>query len=226
MIPFLEPIRTRTSRILGYRTISAVEVLIAGIILVPFTITPVLFFFGWLSLWLRRSGWKDVGLRKPHSWSTLFLIAVPLGIGWPLFDIFIAEPWIEAMTGQKVNLSMFSGLEGNLTAYMIMLAVVWTVAAFVEEMVFRAYLMNRIMDVLGGRLPGIVISLLLSSLAFAAAHSYQGVSGMIETGYVAIGLGLLYLLGGRNLWLPILVHGVYDTAGITLIYLGKYPGLI
>jgi len=32
--------------------------------------------------------------------------------------------------------------------------------------------------------------------------------------------GVLYLKGGRNLWLPILAHGFSDTIGLVLIYLG------
>lgn len=37
--------------------------------------------------------------------------------------------------------------------------------------------------------------------------------------------GALYLASGRNLWTAIIAHGVNDTVGFTLIYLGKYPGL-
>jgi membrane protease YdiL (CAAX protease family) len=37
---------------------------------------------------------------------------------------------------------------------------------------------------------------------------------------VRVVLCLLYLLARRNLWLPILVHGIIDSLGFLLIYLG------
>jgi len=42
---------------------------------VPRTIIP-LFLWGWLSLWLRRQGWRDVGLRRPASWGWTILLGV------------------------------------------------------------------------------------------------------------------------------------------------------
>lgn len=35
----------------------------------------------------------------------------------------------------------------------------------------------------------------------------------------------LYLATGRNLVAPILAHGVANTSDLTLIFLGKYPGM-
>jgi membrane protease YdiL (CAAX protease family) len=32
--------------------------------------------------------------------------------------------------------------------------------------------------------------------------------------------GAVYLLAGRNLWAPIIAHGVYDTVGLAFIYSG------
>ncbi|NIM71077.1 MAG: CPBP family intramembrane metalloprotease [Xanthomonadales bacterium] len=60
--------------------------------------------------------------------------------------------------------------------------------------------------------------LLLPALAFGLAHSYQGVAGMISTGLVGLILGALFIGAGGNLWLPILVHGVANSIGITLIF--------
>jgi membrane protease YdiL (CAAX protease family) len=37
--------------------------------------------------------------------------------------------------------------------------------------------------------------------------------------------GIAYLANGRNLWAPIIAHGVYDTIGFVLIYLGRYPAM-
>ena len=35
----------------------------------------------------------------------------------------------------------------------------------------------------------------------------------------------LYLLGDRNLWVPILADGMENTVAFMLIFIGRYPGL-
>jgi hypothetical protein len=202
-----------------------VELLLSYVILIPYTVTPLLFGFGWLSLWLRRVRWSDIGLRRPRRWWFTVLLAVPLGCGWPLADIYVVEPWLVSLTGEPVDLSILAGIKENVAALVIMLVVVWTLAAFGEELTFRGYLFNRTRDLVGQRPAGTAAALIVVSLSFGIAHTYQGITGMIETGYVGMGLGVLYLWTGRNLWLPFLVHGIYDTVGIVLIYQGRYPGL-
>lgn len=51
-------------------------------------------------------------------------------------------------------------------------------------------------------------------------HWYQGVAGVWGSAVSGLLFGVLYLKGGRNLWLPILAHGFSDTIGLVLIYLG------
>ena len=38
-------------------------------------------------------------------------------------------------------------------------------------------------------------------------------------------LGLIYLGARRNLFAPVLAHGVQDTVDLLLIFLGVYPGM-
>ena len=37
----------------------------------------LLLLFGWLSLWLRRVGWRQVGMRRPASWPATVLASTP-----------------------------------------------------------------------------------------------------------------------------------------------------
>jgi membrane protease YdiL (CAAX protease family) len=48
------------------------------------------------------------------------------------------------------------------------------------------------------------------------------VTGILETFLFACVMAGLYLAGRRNLWLPVIAHGVYDTVGFVLIFLGLY----
>jgi membrane protease YdiL (CAAX protease family) len=104
------------------------------------------------------------------------------------------------------------------------LAISWSVAAFGEEIVYRGYFMSRVTDLIGNTRTGWVASLFLSAILFGLIHYYQGASGMVSTGISGLVFGTLYLVTGRNLWAPIFAHGIYDTVGFLLIFLGKYPG--
>jgi hypothetical protein len=217
-------VRKTLQRFFGSRWTAAAEILLVAFVFIPYTITPVVFLLAWVSLWLRQQHWSTVGLKRPRSWIRTLSVAIPLGVAWPYADIFFVEPWIESLTGVKVDLSLLVGIQDNLTGFLIIMAIVWTVATFGEELVFRGYLLNRLQDVTGRGWVSVGFGLIASAAAFGYAHMYQGISGMIEAAYVAVALGTLYLASGRNLWLPMLVHGFYDTVGITLLYLGKYPG--
>jgi len=103
--------------------------------------------------------------------------------------------------------------------------VVWTLAAFGEELVYRGYLTNRIAELVDAKRARWVVSLLASSTLFGAVHYYQGASGVIATGLCGLLYGTLYLVSGHNLWLPIVAHGVLDGVACVLIFLGQYPGL-
>ncbi|MCM3903488.1 MAG: CPBP family intramembrane metalloprotease [Pyrinomonadaceae bacterium] len=225
--------RARTSSLfLGSRAIAAVELLIAILILVgglvgiiPLSSTPFVLLFGWLMLWLRRVGWRDLGLRRPTSWWSTLLLGTAIGIGYQYFSLYVLEPLIARITDDLPDVSQFAPLIGNSFFLFISLVLSWTLAAFGEELVFRGYLMNRVADLVGSASAGWLISLIVVSLLFGIVHLYQGTSGVIVITLHGLLLGALYLATGRNLWVPIMAHGVNDTVGFILIFLGKYPGL-
>ena len=66
-----------------------------------------------------------------------------------------------------------------------------------------------------------VHSAILISFYFGASHNYQGTAGMIAVGVANLCSALIFYKNRTNLTLLILIHGFYDTIGITLIYLNK-----
>ena len=187
----------------------------------PFPIL-LLFLMAWISLRLRHMRWRDVGLKRPDKWLSTIGLALIVGTGYQVLDIILIAPLLQRLTGEAVDLSLFNDLQGNLLLLMVFLAVSWTEAAFIEEMFFRGYLLNRLTDLAGRQRLGVTIALVGSALIFGAAHAYQGITGVVDTALAGLLLGLLYLLARRNLWLPILVHGIIDTLGFLLIYAGLY----
>jgi len=187
----------------------------------PFPILP-LFLLAWVSLRLRHMRWRDVGLRRPERWLPTIGLALIVGICYQMLDILVIAPVLERLTGEALDLSIFKALQGNQLLLMVFLAVSWTEAAFIEEMFFRGYLFNRITDLVGNEKLGILVALFGTSLVFGAAHAYQGITGMVDTFLGGLVLGLLYLFARRNLWLPILTHGIIDTVGFLLIFFKLY----
>jgi len=173
-----------------------------------------------LSTWLRGVGLRGLGMgRLSKPGSTLGLGAL-LGGALFLFNTYVTERAIVWLGGSAPDLGSFQGLEGNVGFLLLMLALVWTFAAFGEEIAFRGYLITRIAGLLGGQKGAWVVALLVSGVVFGIPHLYQGTGGALSTGIGGLLYGAIFLLGRRNLWLPIMAHGMEDTIGVAALFLG------
>lgn len=181
--------------------------------------------YSWLSLWLRGKGWGDFGLKKPESWKKTVLLALLAGIIFQALSLYVIEPLVGKLTGEIPDVSIFRPMVGNIPQLLFFLALSWTFAAFIEEMIYRGYFMHRIADLFSRNNTGWVVGVILSNLLFGFGHMYQGLSGMITTGLTGFIFAWLYFATRRNLWAAILAHGIYDTIGFMMIFFGVYPGI-
>ncbi len=181
--------------------------------------TPYLFLLAWISLRLRRVQWKQIGFTRYRTWATTLVLGASYGVGLELFDLFGKQPFLTQLMGKPPDLSNFPAVRGNFKSALVIIALIWIVAAFGEELVYRGYLMNRIADLGRGTGTAWIVSLFLISALFGFS------TGMIEEGSDGLILGLMYLGYCRNLAIPIVAHGICDTIDIVLLFLGKYPGL-
>ena len=179
---------------------------------------------GWCLIWIllkvQKKNWNRFGFAKPDNWpktiltSVIWLVLFQILIGW------ILKPWIIRLTGKPLDISEFEILRGNFNALVRGLAVVWTIAAFGEEMVFRGYFLNRINDIFRSRKTGLILAVVCSSLFFGLGHIYQGISGLILASVAGVIYSLAFIFSGKNLWVPILVHGFYDTWAFLVLFFG------
>lgn len=181
--------------------------------------------YAWLSLWIRGKGWSDFGLKKPDSWKKTIMLALLIGIVFQALSLYVIEPFLGQLTGDIPDVSFFRPMVGNIAQLLFYLALSWTFAAFIEEMIYRGYFMHRFADLFNRNKTGWIVGLIFSNLLFGFGHMYQGLSGMIITGVTGFIFAWLYFATNRNLWAPILAHGIYDTIGFLMIFFGVYPGI-
>jgi membrane protease YdiL (CAAX protease family) len=193
--------------------------------LIFFSKTPYLLVLAALSLWLRGVRWRDIGFCLPDNWFRLVLIGIALGVGMEALELFVTQPALIALTGQRPDLIQPAKLAANWKIFLLALVLTWTLAAFGEELVWRGWILNRLFDLLGQGRAARIGSLIIMSICFGLAHAYQDVTGVTENTIAALILGSAYLVSGRNLIVPIMAHGMTDTIDFSLIVTGHYPGL-
>ena len=124
------------------------------------------------------------------------------------------------------DLSNFTAVHGNLKSTLVYVLLIWVLAAFGEELVYRGYLMNRLAGLFRGTRAAWIASLfVIRAVVFGCSHTGQGVTGILENVWDGLLLGAVYLACGCNLTAVIVAHGVTDTVDLLLMYWGRYPGM-
>jgi membrane protease YdiL (CAAX protease family) len=182
-----------------------------------------LFLFGWMSMWLRRVGWRQLGLSQPKSWAFTSLASIVIALGYNALDIGRILPMLHRITGEPLDLGAFETLKGNTGMLLLLIAASWISAAFPEEMLYRGYILNRSSDVFGKSCGGWIVSGIFVCLVFGFAHHAQGVTGVLDNVIAGVLFTGLYFASNRNLWLPIMAHGMIDTSSVVLLYFGFHP---
>lgn len=170
---------------------------------------------------LRGMTWRDLGFRVPDNWQRT------LGLSILVFAAIIASGAVgnviaELFFEKGYVADRFGDIEGNVPMYLVWMALVWTHGAFFEEMLFRAFLINRLGAFLGCSTAATLLSVTLAAVFFGYRHAYyQGSFGFVVTGTIGFTLGLIYVwVGKSNLWPQILAHGYMNSIGFTMRFLG------
>ncbi|HKP93041.1 MAG TPA: CPBP family intramembrane glutamic endopeptidase [Chthoniobacterales bacterium] len=182
---------------------------------------PILVVAGWISLRLRKGGWKAAGFRRPNSWWKTVALAVGGAVvlqagGELILGPLISRIWPEPQQLPQILNSTSLGWKQAL----ITLLIVWTFAAFGEELSYRGYLLTRAAEFLGQSRAAYVLAAVLIAVLFGFGHYYKGPAGVADSTYSGLVYGAVFLLSGRNLWAPILAHGISDTFALLVVFMG------
>jgi len=139
------------------------------------------------SLWLRGVRWRELGLRCPGTWIRTILTSIGVTVAVMAVLIVLSDIVVRTFpNGAPVDDSRFDPLRGHLPNLLINLVAVWPTDGFVEEMMWRGYLMNRLADLVGQTKLAWGIALIGSAAIFGIAHAYQGPSGIAVTGVAGL----------------------------------------
>lgn len=182
---------------------------------------PILFILGWISLRVRDGGWRVAGLKRPASWAQTLLLAIVAVAILQLGGELVVGPLAHRFWPTPEHVSrIIEAPQFGWKHALLSLVVVWSFAAFGEELSYRGYLLTRGADVFRRSSAGYVLSMIFVAVLFGFGHYYKGPAGVVDSTYSGLVLGSIYLLSGRNLWVTILAHGISDTFAVLVVFMG------
>src|SRR6202011_862374 len=182
-----------------FRVFSAFEFLLGAFIVIGHNVfrilpneVPILCVLGLVSVRLRDGGWSAIGFKKPESWARIVFIALAAAALRICLGDFVIEPLTGKFWPAPVAPVFANEITGNVKVATIALLIVWTFAAFGEEIGYRGYLLRRGADVGGRSGAPYWIAMVLVSLLFGYGLYYKGTSGIIDSGVAGLILGSAY----------------------------------
>jgi uncharacterized protein len=169
----------------------------------------------------RGTGWRDLGCRRPPFMRTAAIWTTGLFLADMLLVPALTSLFANALHLPAQHFEAFNRLRGNLALYLVLLLpITWGSAAFGEELLFRGFLARRLADALGGTGRAELAAVVGQATLFAFGHAYLGPRGMLNAGALGVLAGLCYRWNGRNLWPLFIAHGLVDSIGLTVLFLG------
>lgn len=174
-----------------------------------------------LVLWYRGDNPYSIGFSLPSRWGETILMGFIYALGIHFLSDLLIEPLIEKLTHSSPDHTVFNNIKGSWKAYVQLLVMVWIFVAFIEEGIYRGFLMTEILKIFGTVTIAMIFNVTFTSIVFGFSHGYQNRSGMWSTGIIGALFGCLFIFNHFNLWVVIFAHGFLDTIALGLIAMNK-----
>ncbi|HTR25713.1 MAG TPA: CPBP family intramembrane glutamic endopeptidase [Terriglobales bacterium] len=181
---------------------------------------PTLFVLGLLSGRLRDGSWRALGFRWPVAWKKTVLWALAAAALRILLGALVVDPLTAHFWPPAVAPSGMNEITGHWKTALQWVGLVWTFAAFGEEISYRGYLLRRAADAGGRSKLAWWVGVLIVAVLFGYGHYYKGPAGIIDSGVAGLILAAAYVLSEGNLWVCLLAHGFIDTFGVIMVFFG------
>jgi membrane protease YdiL (CAAX protease family) len=160
-----------------------------------------------LALRWRGQNWNSLGLHKPANWirflkHVVFGFAIMLGAAYAIRHLII--------TPLHLKSHGFPALQGNKTGFIALMVYAVAGVGLNEELQFRGFLQNSFTQAFGSGTSGRHAAAIVIGLIFGFAHLSWGPGGMVYAGLLGTLLGGIYIWTGSNLWVPVILHSLFD----------------
>jgi membrane protease YdiL (CAAX protease family) len=170
-------------------------------------------------IWFMREEWNDLGFHRPPTrprrWITEGLV---VGLFWQFVALGILVPALNGLFGVQPQ---FAGRAGDWAYFLSALVIFGAAHAFAKGLAYRAFLIHRLETLFGRTALGARLAFAGASILFGLGNWHQGVVGVIVGVTVGAVFNGLFFWSRRNVWPTILAHFAYNTAALTLVFLGR-----
>ena len=171
----------------------------------------------WLTL-RNHGSLAELGFVRPKRWSTVPLWVLGILVAFVVTQNaapLLLAPFFDL---PQPDLSRYDMIRGNLPVAIGFAIMLPLAAAVPEEILYRGFLINRLILVLGPGRSRTILAVLLQSLIFGAVHFQWGIGGIVATSLMGAVWGAAFLACGRNLWIVILAHSAAHLALVAQLY--------
>ncbi|MGB7539794.1 MAG: CPBP family intramembrane glutamic endopeptidase [Anaerolineales bacterium] len=206
----------------GWILLELLPIALLALLRIPFLTIIILIICFW-RIYRRNLTWEYLGFDKRDNILRTMIIGLIIAVVYQAFSIFLLVPVLDVITQSRLDLSEITALRGNGANFLIAIILSWTLAAFGEEIAYRSYLYHLLEDLFDRKRFGVIAAVVICTFLFTLGHGYQGISGILENLFFGLAMAMAFLFSGKNLWLPVFIHGFVDTIGFILIFSGVYP---
>ncbi len=155
---------------------------------------------------INRGSWNELGLLRP-KW-------IDLATGIVLFIVNFTCAYVVLLAVSSLRTSDADATQGRLAHIFpsaktsidyVAIALASIAVGFGEELLFRGYILSRWQAMSGSASQAVLVS----SILFGIAHTYQGLLGVVSAAVTGIVFGFAFIFL-RRLWPLVIVHALTD----------------
>jgi len=170
---------------------------------------------------LRKQQLSAIGFKRPERWATVPIWVIGIFLVFALAQIGLPALIRTAVELPAPDLSRYDSLYQNLPAAIAMVLLLPITASIPEEIIYRGFLLDRLVRICGDTRPGLVAAVAIQSLIFGAVHYQWGLGGVLLATTMGLIWGASFFLVKRNLWIVIMAHSLGHIVLVTQLYFVK-----